>query len=140
MGIEQRLDTVAASLEANSAALKELHSNITALIAAFTNLPVVKPEAAKVEPPKSEKPAATPTVSATATTETTPVATVQTAPAVESPSDVVDYAKVKEVVLKAIAAKGQPAVLEVLAKFGVAKATALTVDQYPAVIEAIEAL
>lgn len=135
MGIEQRLDTVAASLEANSAALKELHAAINTLIAAFTNLSVAKPEAAKVEPPKSAKPVATPAAPVAALVET-----AAPAPAAESPSDTIDYAKVKEVVLKAIAAKGQPAVLEVLGTFGVAKATALTADQYPAVITALEAL
>ena len=128
MGIEQRLDAVAGSLEANSVALKELHSNITALIAAFTNLPVAKPEAAKVEPPK---PAPTPAAPVAAQVEAAPAE-----PAVESPSDVVDYAVVSKAITETIK-KDRQKVVETLGKFGVKKGPDLKADQYAAFLKAL---
>ena len=133
MGIEQRLDTVAASLEANTVALKELHSNITALIAAFTNLPVAKPEAAKVEAAKVEpqKPAPTPAAPVAAQVEAAPAE-----PAVESPSDVVDYAVVSKAITEAIK-KDRQKVVETLSKFGVKKGPDLKAEQYTAFLKAL---
>lgn len=109
--------------------------------------PVEQPEAPKAK--KSAKPAATPTVSATATTETTPADTVQTAPAVESPSEQPDPApQAKQFTLEEVRAKlaalsqgGKTAeVKALLAGAGVTKLTDLKTDQYAAIMEKAGAL
>lgn len=133
MGIEQRLETVADSLEANSAALKELHTAINTLIAAFTNLPVVKPEAAKVEAVKVEPPKPAPTPAAPAAVQ---VEAVDPEPVVEPPSDVVDYAVVSKAITEAIK-KDRQKVVETLSKFGVKKGPDLKAEQYTAFLKAL---
>jgi hypothetical protein len=68
----------------------------------------------------------------------------ETAPKEEktaSKTDVAEISYAKDIarrVLKLAEAKGRPAALEVLAKFGVEKAPQLKADQYPAFIAAVD--
>lgn len=131
--------TLEARLAENTAALNTMAGLLAKFLESGHALPATATVTAKVEAPKSkaEKPANTQPAPATATPA--PTASAPAEPVAESRSELTFDADLKPVILKLIAAKGNTAAVEVLAKFGVAKATQLKPEQFADALAAFKA-
>lgn len=99
--------------------------------------PAVKEAAAKAapKPGKAEKPASTPPVSETATTETTPAASAQTVPASESPSEPITLEQVRAKLTELSQGGKAAEVKALITAMGAAKLTDVAADKYPEMLE-----
>lgn len=133
--------TLEARLAENTAAL----TTMAELMAKFLQAGHFQPAAAaKVEAPKPEKAKAEKPAASAAPTEAPSVQSGETAAGIAtattaSPSELSFDADLKPVILKLIASKGNAAAVDVLAKFGVAKATQLKPEQFADALAAFKA-
>jgi hypothetical protein len=120
-------------LDTAVSALNQLHRKADGKVIAAVETEAVevkKPQKAEAKKPEAAAP--TPTAPVTATPSLPEVA--PPTPALESPSDAIEYSVVKKAVLDIIKVKGNSAVESLLAEFGVKSGPALKPDQYPAVL------
>lgn len=132
-------NTQANSLSEALAMAQQL-ANGTADAAATTQAAITKASKESKTPPAATTPATTGNDAGTASTETSSQASAQTAgkssDATNSDAPKLDYEKdIKPRVLLLSKDKGRDATIATLSRFGVAKATELNEDQWPAFLE-----